>query len=77
MGKTIGLILMLCALWAGAQIYSSGMSGAVSQPLPPRERELGAAASDGAPRAPITERVRSRVSADLEAGFARHTGSDD
>jgi hypothetical protein len=81
MARAFGFIVLLCALWAGAEIYARGVGTVSSQPLPPRDRELGSQHPGDSNRAaasgPITQRVRERVSADLEAGFARHGGGDD
>lgn len=87
MGKALGLVLMLIALYIGMTIYTQGIDQAFGGALAPvqsvRDREtplathLTPAAQLAEPPAErerrvwITDAVREQVSADLKAGARR------
>ena len=87
MGKAFGLILMLISLYIGMSIYTKGIEHALGgafapiQPISQRDEplatgltpEAGIADEPSSPDRPvkITDAVRDRVSADLEAGARR------
>jgi hypothetical protein len=74
MGKAFGLILMLIALYVGMTIYTEGIDqafgGALATHLTPGAQSADAPA-DRERRGSITDRVRERVTADMEAGRRR------
>lgn len=88
MGKALGLVLMLVALWVGMQIYLEGTEnamGGIFAPLESVRADDGSAAigltpaaqaadvpSERTRRVPITERVRERVTEDIKRGFERN-----
>ncbi len=79
MGKAFGMLLMLVALWVGLTLYSEGTQSAfggafASVASAGVGRDGADPAGAAAGRAPLTERVRSRVAADLEAAAERHGG---
>ena len=92
MGKAFGLIMMLGAMYLGMQIYTEGIDnvwdGAFA-PIQSSDRDSSRAihlspaaqladepSSASRPRERITERVRQRVTADLEAGASRYENED-
>ena len=74
MGMAFGLILMLIALYVGMTIYTEGIDqafgGALATHLAPSAQSADAPA-DRARRVSITDRVRERVSAEMEEGRRR------
>lgn len=89
MGKGFGLILMLISLYIGMEIYTEGMDrafGGIFAPLESQnqsERPLAAGLTPLAqeadppaasrPRHGVTDRVRARVTADIEEGTRRRS----
>lgn len=87
MGRALGLVLMLIALYIGMTIYTQGIDQAFNGALAPirpastRETPLATQLTPAAQLAEppaerergvwITDAVRERVSADLEAGARR------
>jgi hypothetical protein len=57
MGKTIGLLMAVVAIWATVEIYTNGMGGAFGGRLV----SLGLVGEDERSREPATERVRETV----------------
>jgi hypothetical protein len=57
MGKSIGLLLAVVAIWATVEIYTEGMDGAFGGRL----ASMGLADEDAESRAPVTERVGEAV----------------
>ena len=92
MGKGFGLIMMLAAMYFGMQVYTEGVEnvwGGVFAPIQGSDRDAPLAthlspaaqladepSSPSRPRVRITERVRQRVTADLEAGARRYEDLD-
>lgn len=65
MGRLIGLILMLIAIYVGISLYTEGTDHAFGG-------ILASPASDPAPRPrPVTQRVRERVTEDLRSAAER------
>ena len=84
MGRLFGLVSILVAMYIGTQIYTKGldsMLGSALDPIESSERDsspLGGHLTGGdvtmpteRKRGPITEKVRDRVTADLERGAKR------
>ncbi len=84
MGKLFGLVSILVAMYIGMQIYTQGidsMLGSALDPIESSERDsspFGGHLTGGdvtmpteRKRGPITEKVRDRVTADLERGAKR------
>ena len=92
MGKAFGLILMLAAMYLGMQIYTEGIDnvlGGVLAPIQSSDRDSSRAShlspaaqladepsSASRPRERLSERVRRRVTADLETGASRYRDVD-
>lgn len=81
MARAFGLLVMLGALWVGMNLYREGVESAYggifassdSAPAVAREGSMPEARS----AAPVTQRVRDRVTADLEGAARRHAGDVD
>lgn len=86
MSRAFGLVMMLAALYVAMTLYTKGFDKAYADlfaPIVSSERDgsfathltPGAGAADGpsspAPRVRVTDAVRQRVTADLEAGAER------
>ncbi len=84
MGKLFGLVSILIAMYIGMQIYTKGIDsllGGALDPIESSERDssaFGGHLTGGdvtmpteRKRGPITEKVRDRVTADLERGAKR------
>ena len=92
MGRAFGLIMMLGAMYLGMQIYADGIDrvwGGVFAPIESSDRNSSRAthlspaaqladepSSASRPRERLTERIRRRVTADLEAGASRYEDKD-
>jgi hypothetical protein len=84
MGRIFGLIAILVAMYIGMQIYTKGidsMLGGALDPIESSQRDsspFGGNLTGGdvtmpteRKRGPVTEKVRERVTADLELGAKR------
>lgn len=87
MGKLFGIVSILVAMYIGMQIYTKGMDGTLDRAFGAIEAsERDSSASGSAPtgsdatapteRTPgrLTERVRDKVTLDLQRGAARSGG---
>ncbi len=84
MGKLFGLVSILIAMYIGMQIYTKGIDSMLGSALDPIESSERDSSSFGGhltggdvtmptarQRAPITQRVRDKVTADLERAADR------
>ncbi len=84
MGRIFGLVSILVAMYIGMQIYTKGidsMLGSTLDPIEPSERDsssFGGHLTGGdvtmpteRKRGPITQKVRDKVTADLQRGAER------
>ncbi len=84
MGRIFGLVSILVAMYIGMQIYTKGIDGMLDSawdPIEASERDsspFGGNLTGGdvtmpteRKRTPITERVRNKVTADLQRGAER------
>jgi hypothetical protein len=84
MGRLFGLIAILVAMYIGMQIYTKGidsMLGSALDPIESPERDSSPFGGDliggdvtmptERKRGPVTEKVRDRVTADLQRGAER------
>ncbi len=68
MGKTIGLLMAVVAIWATAEIYTNGMGGAFGGRL----ASLGLVSEEEKARGPATQRVRESVQRAHDSQEARY-----
>lgn len=74
MGKALGLILLLVALYVGMSVYAKGVETSVGGAAAQLEADPAAPGAPDAGRSrsvPITEAVRQRVTSDLQAAARR------
>lgn len=81
MGKLLGLILFVLAVWVAVEVYDKGVDGAFgglfagfSAPLQ-RNESTGAPSASGAQRGSLAQRVGAKVKSDIDAG-ARRDGAE-
>ncbi|MBW2421262.1 MAG: hypothetical protein JRH19_22155 [Deltaproteobacteria bacterium] len=84
MGKLFGLISILVGMYLGMQIYTEGIDGMLGSLMDPIESSERDSSSFGGhltggdvtmpterKRGPVTQRVREKVTADLQLGAER------
>jgi hypothetical protein len=72
---------MLSALWMGMTLYTEGFENAYggffASPVSTRAEARGASEVESRNAGPLTQRVRDRVTADLQDAARRHAGDVD
>lgn len=80
MGKVIGILILVIAVWVGMEIFTKGMDSAFGGLLAmggeatPAQR---AAEARGAPHQTPVQRIGARVQQQINAGAVRSTGGLD
>ncbi len=71
MGRMMGILMIMCGVWIGLEIYNEGMAGAFGGKLAWFGEPIESVRKDPVENRSITQRVGQRVAADIYDGFER------